>query len=109
MQEEPNWRLQPLKRIGPTLVGLGLGCLVLFPRLMSANRGLLWLISHAPCGPFEKSMFDDSVGLTHTDVFFGVMLLFIMGSHVFSMRRQTVVLSIIGGFLWVAAAIGHYG
>ena len=97
-----------MKRFAPTLIGYGLGCLIYYPRMARAGRGLIWIAWHALLGPFAKSVYVESASLTHTDVFFGVLLTFIMWSHVFSMRRQTVFLSLIGALLWVAAAIGHY-
>lgn len=97
-----------MKRFAPTIVGFGLGCLVFLGKATRANHGAAWLLLHALCGPFERSVYDESTGLTHTDIFFGILLSFIMWSHAFSMRRQTVFLSLIGAFLWVAAAIGHY-
>ena len=111
MEDEASWRLEPLKRFTPTLAGFTLGCLVFLPRLSAheATRSFAWLLGHALCGPFEKVIFNESVGLTHTDVFFGAVLLFILGSHVLSMSRATLLLSIVGSFLWVAAAVGHYG
>jgi len=111
MLEEAPFKLQPVKRFGPTFVGLMLGNLVFLPRALThdGTRGAVWLMLHSLCGPFEKSIYSESAGLTHTDLFFGALLLFIMTSHVFSMRRPTVILSIIGSLLWVAAAVGHYG
>jgi hypothetical protein len=111
MEDDIPWKLEPLKRFSPTVVGFTLGCLMFLPRFVGPrnNGGAHWLLLHSLCGPFEKAIYSESVGLTHTDIFFGTLLLFIMWSHAFSMGRATVILSIIGSFLWVAAAVGHYG
>jgi len=108
MNEDSGWRLEPIKRFAPTVVGFTLGCAVFFAKVVNAQHGVSWLLLHALCGPFEKPIYSES-GLTHTDIFFGALLSFIALSHVFSMRRQTVFLTLIGAFIWVAAAIGHYG
>ncbi len=107
MLEDATWQLKPLKRFAPTLIGFSLGCLVFYPRLVRGH-GLSWLLLHSLCGPFETPVYVESAGLTHSDVLFGGILLFMMWSHVFSMRRAGVILSLVGSFLWVAAALGHY-
>lgn len=109
MLDEPPTPLQLPKRLAPTLVGFALGGIVFFPRLASHGRSLGWMLTHSLCGPLEKPIYDASVGVTHTDVFFTAVLLFMAGSHVFSMRRAPTILSVVGAFLWVAAALGHYG
>lgn len=108
MLEETRASLQLPKRLAPTLIGFVLGCLVFFPALAGRGRGIGWLLLHSLCGPFEKPLYDASVGVSHTDVFFTAVLLFMMWSHVFSMRRAPAILSVAGAFLWVAAAVGHY-
>jgi hypothetical protein len=108
MLDETSTPLQLSKRLAPTLIGFALGCLVFLPRLASHDHSLGWLLLHGLCGPLEKPVYDPSTGITHTDVFFTAVLLFMAGSHVFSMRRAPAILSFLGAFLWVAAAVGHY-
>lgn len=111
MGEDTIGQLRPFKRIAPPLAGFTLGYLAFFPRLAARDNGpgASWLFVHSLCGPFEKVIYTESIGLSHTDLFFGAILLFMMSSHLFSMRRPTVILGVVGAFLWVAAAVGHYG
>ena len=109
MLEDTSAPLQLPKRLAPTLVGFALGCLVFLPRLGSQDRSLGWLLLHGLYGPLERPVYDPAVAVTHTDVFFTAVLLFMAWSHVFSMRRAPAILSVVGAFLWVAAAVGRYG
>lgn len=96
------------QRLAPTLAGLGMAWLVFIPRLVDGRHGVWWLWGHSLCGPLEAPGFSAAVPLTHTDVFFSAILLFMTSCHLFSMRKPTVILSFVGSFLWVAAALGHY-
>jgi uncharacterized membrane protein len=100
--------LQLGKRCAPTLVGLALAWLVFIPRLVGAQQGFWFLLAHSLCGSLDAPLFTPSVALTHTDVFFAAVLLSMAASHLFSMRKPTVILSVVGAFLWAASALGHY-
>ncbi|GEM_PF-3003605 len=88
-------------------MGVSLASLMFFPRLLGAGHDFPWVLLHASCGPLEKALFG-SAALTHLDVFFAAVLLFMTCCHVFSMRRAPAILSFVGAFLWIAAAVGHH-